>query len=221
MSDPDDVLDRLVGALSRGDRDEALACFAPGATVVVSGAHHDYASHRPEAVIDLLLYAFIEIGWTPSVRRTVGGARVEEGVLSATQVGSFLGVEPRGTRVRANVRVSASLAPGGGLDTVSVWGSREGVIGQMGGTVGAAGMADTLVAAARERHTAGAREYTPEEVAALPPRRRPQACGSSPSPARREPALRRGPGAGRHLVRSCRGARACSRCWPCSSASSR
>ncbi|MDQ6895597.1 MAG: hypothetical protein M3171_03180, partial [Actinomycetota bacterium] len=77
MSDPDDVLDRLVGALSRGDRDEALACFAPGATVVVSGAHHDYASHRPEAVIDLLLYAFIEIGWTPSVRRTVGGARVE------------------------------------------------------------------------------------------------------------------------------------------------
>ncbi len=168
MSDPDDVLDRLVGALSRGDRDEALACFAPGATVVVSGAHHDYASHRPEAVIDLLLYAFIEIGWTPSVRRTVGGARVEEGVLSATQVGSFLGVEPRGTRVRANVRVSASLAPGGGLDTVSVWGSREAVIGQMGGTVGAAGMADTLVAAARERHTAGAREYTPEEVAAFP-----------------------------------------------------
>ncbi len=77
MSDPDDVLDRLVGALSRDERNEALSYFAPGATVVVSGAHHDYASYAPEQVIDLLLFTFIEIGWTPSVRRTVGGARVE------------------------------------------------------------------------------------------------------------------------------------------------
>ncbi|MEO7235138.1 MAG: hypothetical protein ABIW80_07160, partial [Lapillicoccus sp.] len=64
MSDSDDVLDRLVGALSRGDRTAALACFAPGATVVVSGAHHDYASYPPEQVVDALLRAFIEIGWT-------------------------------------------------------------------------------------------------------------------------------------------------------------
>jgi outer membrane protein OmpA-like peptidoglycan-associated protein len=168
MSDPDDVLDRLVGALSHGERDEALRCFAPGATVVVSGAHHDYASYRPEQVVDLLLLTFIEIGWTPSVRRTVAGARVEEGVLAATQIGRFLGVDPQGDRILANVRISASMAPSGGLDTLSVWGSREALVGQMGGAVGAAEMADTLVAAARERLAPGVREYTPEEVAAFP-----------------------------------------------------
>ncbi len=168
MSDPDDVLDRLVGALSRGDRTAALACFAQGATVVVSGAHHDYASYPPEQVVDVLLRAFIEIGWTASVRRTVGGARVEEGVLAGTQIGRFLGIDPKGERVVANLRASASLAPGGGLDTLSVWGSREAVEGQIGGAVGAVGMADTLVAAARERLSGGVREYTPEEVAAFP-----------------------------------------------------
>lgn len=168
MSDPDDVLGRLVDALSRGDRTAALACFAPGATVVVSGAHHDYASYRPEVVVDVLLFSFIEPSWTPSVRRTVGGARVEEGALGATQIGPFLGVEPRGDRVLANLRISASLAPGGGLETLSVWGSREAFVGQMSGAAGAAGMADTLVAAVRERHADGVREYTPEEVAAFP-----------------------------------------------------
>jgi outer membrane protein OmpA-like peptidoglycan-associated protein len=168
MSDPDDVLGRLVDALSRGDRTAALACFAPGATVVVSGAHHDYSSYRPEAVVDVLLFSFIEPSWTPSVRRTVGGARVEEGALGATQIGPFLGVEPRGERVVANLRVSGSLGAGGALDTLSVWGSREAVLGQIGGVVGAAEMADTLVAAARERHADGVRDYTQEELAAFP-----------------------------------------------------
>ncbi len=168
MSDPDDVLDRLVGALSRGDRTAALACFAPGATVVVSGAHHDYASHRPDEVVDALLATFADIGWTASVRRVVGGAWTEEGVLAGTQIGPFLGVEPQGTRVVANLRASASLGAGGALDTLSVWGSREAVLGQLGAVVGAASMADTLVAAARERHAEGVRDYTQEEVAAFP-----------------------------------------------------
>lgn len=168
MSDPDDVFDRLVGALSRGDRTAALACFAPGATVVVSGAHHDYASHRPEEVVEALLFTFIEISWTASVSRSAGGARVQEGVFAGTQVGRFLGVEPEGKRMVANLRVSASCAPGGGLDTVSVWGSREALVGQIGGAVSAAEMADTLVATARERLPAGVREYTPEEIAAFP-----------------------------------------------------
>ena len=44
MSDAFGVRDRVVDALGRGDRDAALECFAPGATLVVSGSHHDYAS---------------------------------------------------------------------------------------------------------------------------------------------------------------------------------
>jgi outer membrane protein OmpA-like peptidoglycan-associated protein len=168
MSDPYGVLDRLVGALARGDREAALECFAPGATVVVSGSHHDYASYAPATVVDGLLLSFMEISWTPSLRRIVGGAGVEEGVLAATHIGPFLGSDPTGERVVANLRTSSSLAPDGRLETLSVWGSREAVLGQLGVLVGAAGIADTLVATARERLSTGVREYTPEEVAAFP-----------------------------------------------------
>jgi outer membrane protein OmpA-like peptidoglycan-associated protein len=54
------------------------------------------------------------------------------------------------------------------LETLSVWGSREAVLGQLGVLVGAAGIADTLVATARERLSTGVRDYTPEEIAAFP-----------------------------------------------------
>jgi outer membrane protein OmpA-like peptidoglycan-associated protein len=168
MSDPYGVLDQLVGALAVGDREGALQCFAPGATVVVSGSHHDYASYAAPAVIEGLLRSFMEISWTPSLRRVVGGARVEEGVLAATHIGPFLGSEPTGERVVANLRISSSVAADGRLETLSVWGSREAIIGQLGVTVGAADVADTLVATARERLTHGVRDYTPEEVAAFP-----------------------------------------------------
>jgi outer membrane protein OmpA-like peptidoglycan-associated protein len=98
----------------------------------------------------------------------VGGARVEEGVLAATHIGPFLGSEPSGERVLANLRISCSVAADGRLETLSVWGSREAVLGQLGVLVGAAGVADTLVATARERLTHGVRDYTPEEIAAFP-----------------------------------------------------
>ena len=181
MSDPYGVLDRLVDALARGDRDAALNCFAPGATVVVSGSHHDYASYPPATVIDGLHRSFMEISWTPSLRRIVGGARVEEGVLAATHIGPFLGSEPTGERVVANLRISSSLAPDGRLETLSVWGSREAIMGQLGVLVGAAGIADTLVATARERLSTGVREYTPEEVAAFPVPPPPPRGGSDPA----------------------------------------
>ena len=168
MSDTYGVLDRLVDALARGDREAALECFAPGATVVVSGSHHDYASYAPTTAVDGLLRSFMEISWTPSLRRVVGGARVEEGVLAATHIGPFLGSDPTGERVVANLRMSSSLAPDGRLETLSVWGSREAVMGQLGVLVGAAGVADTLVATARERLSTGVRDYTPEEIAAFP-----------------------------------------------------
>jgi outer membrane protein OmpA-like peptidoglycan-associated protein len=168
MSDAYGVLDRLVDALARGDREAALACFAPGATVVVSGSHHDYASYTPEAMVDGLTLSFMELSWTPSLRRVVGGARVEEGVLAATHIGPFLGSDPTGERVVANLRMSCSLAADGRLETLSVWGSREAVLGQLGVLVGAAGIADTLVATARERLSTGVRDYTPEEIAAFP-----------------------------------------------------
>ncbi|HEU4330667.1 MAG TPA: OmpA family protein [Lapillicoccus sp.] len=168
MSDAYGVLDRLVDALARGDREAALACFAPGATVVVSGSHHDYASYTPEEMVDGLTRSFMELSWTPSLRRVVGGAQVEEGVLAATHIGPFLGSDPTGERVVANLRMSSSLAPDGRLETLSVWGSREAVLGQLGVLVGAAGIADTLVATARERLSTGVRDYTPEEIAAFP-----------------------------------------------------
>ena len=168
MSDAYGVLDRMVDALARGDREAALECFAPGATVVVSGSHHDYASYAPTTAVDGLLRSFMEISWTPSLRRMVGGARVEEGVLAATHIGPFLGSDPTGERVVANLRISSSLAPDGRLETLSVWGSREAVLGQLGVLVGAAGIADTLVATARERLSTGVRDYTPEEIAAFP-----------------------------------------------------
>ena len=168
MSDTYGVLDRLVDALARGDREAALECFAPGATVVVSGSHHDYASYAPATAVDGLLRSFMEISWIPSLRRVVGGARVEEGVLAATHIGPFLGSDPTGERVVANLRMSSSLAPDGRLETLSVWGSREAVMGQLGVLVGAAGVADTLVATARERLATGVRDYTPEEIAAFP-----------------------------------------------------
>ena len=129
MSDAYGVLDRMVDALARGDREAALECFAPGATVVVSGSHHDYASYAPTTAVDGLLRSFMEISWTPSLRRMVGGARVEEGVLAATHIGPFLGSDPTGERVVANLRISSSLAPDGRLETLSVWGSREAVLG--------------------------------------------------------------------------------------------
>ena len=168
MSDADGVLDRLVEALSLGDRDEALTCFAPGASVVVSGTHHDYASYPPKTIVDRLLHDFMEFGWTPEMRRVAGGAVIEEGVLAATQIGEFLGLEPKGERLRANVRVSYSLAADGRLATLSVWGSREAVLAQLGVPVGAAETADALMATARERLPSGVREFTTEEVAAFP-----------------------------------------------------
>jgi outer membrane protein OmpA-like peptidoglycan-associated protein len=187
MSDAYGVLDRLVDALARGDRDAALECFAPGATVVVSGSHHDYASYAPTTVIDGLHRSFMEISWTPSLRRIVGGARVEEGVLAATHIGPFLGSEPTGERVVANLRMSSSLAPDGRLETLSVWGSREAIMGQLGVLVGAAGIADTLVATARERLSTGVREYTPEEVAAFPVPPPPRNGSDPAAPAPRRP----------------------------------
>lgn len=185
MTDAYGVLDRLVDALARGDREAALECFAPGATVVVSGSHHDYASYPPKAVVDGLTRSFMEISWTPSLRRVVGGARVEEGVLAATHIGPFLGSDPTGERVVANLRMSSSLAPDGRLETLSVWGSREAVLGQLGVLVGAAGIADTLVATARERLSTGVRDYTPEEIAAFPvppppPRETPDPAAPAP-----------------------------------------
>jgi outer membrane protein OmpA-like peptidoglycan-associated protein len=185
MSDAYGVLDRLVDALARGDREAALECFAPGATVVVSGSHHDYASYTPEAMVDGLTRSFMEVSWTPSLRRVVGGARVEEGVLAATHIGPFLGSDPTGERVVANLRISSSLAPDGRLETLSVWGSREAVLGQLGVLVGAAGIADTLVATARERLSTGVRDYTPEEIAAFPvppppPRETPDPAAPAP-----------------------------------------
>jgi outer membrane protein OmpA-like peptidoglycan-associated protein len=187
MSDTYVVLDRLVDALARGDREAALECFAPGATVVVSGSHHDYASYTPPAMVDGLTRSFMEISWTPSLRRVVGGARVEEGVLAATHIGPFLGSDPTGERVVANLRISSSMAPDGRLETLSVWGSREAVLGQLGVLVGAAGIADTLVATARERLSTGVRDYTPEEIAAFPvppPPPRDPAAAAAPAPHR-------------------------------------
>ncbi|MEP6649596.1 MAG: OmpA family protein [Lapillicoccus sp.] len=168
MSDTYGVLDRLVDGLARGDREAALECFAPGATVVVSGSHHDYASYPPPVVVDGLQQSFMELSWTPSLRRIVGGARVEEGVLAATHIGPFLGSDATGARVVANLRISSSLSADSRLETLSVWGSREAVLGQLGVVVGAAGVADTLVATARERLSTGVRDYTPEEIAAFP-----------------------------------------------------
>ncbi len=124
-------------------------------------------------------------------------------MLAATQVGPFLGTQPDGSRVLANLRVSASLASTGGLDTLSVWGSREAVLGQIGGAVGAAGMADTLVAAARERLSSGVREYTPEEVAAFPLPAVPTGMRvvTVPTPGRRAtPARTRGQGSTRQVL---------------------
>jgi outer membrane protein OmpA-like peptidoglycan-associated protein len=168
MSDPYGVLDRLVDALARGDREAALECFAPGAAVVVSGSHHDYASYTPTTAVDGLLRSFMEISWIPSLRRVVGGVRVEEGVLAATHIGPFLGSDPTGERVVANLRMSSSLAPDGRLETLSVWGSREAVMGELGVLVGAAGVDDTFVATARERLPSEVRDYTAEEIAAFP-----------------------------------------------------
>jgi outer membrane protein OmpA-like peptidoglycan-associated protein len=203
MSDAYGVLDRLVGALGRGDREAALECFAPGATLVVSGSHHDYASYAPATVIDRLLRSFMEVSWTPSLRRVVGGARVEEGVLAATHIGPFLGSDPTGDRVVANLRISSSLAADGRLETLSVWGSREAVLGQLGVLVGAAGVADTLVATARERLSTGVRDYTPEEIAAfpVPPPPRLDADPSAPAPHRPiPPALAVGDRSRRQIV---------------------
>jgi outer membrane protein OmpA-like peptidoglycan-associated protein len=187
MSDTYGVLDRLVDALARCDREAALECFAPGATVVVSGSHHDYASYAPTTAVDGLLRSFMEISWTPSLRRVVGGARVEEGVLAATHIGPFLGSDPTGERVVANLRISSSLSPDGRLETLSVWGSREAVLGQLGVLVGAAGIADTLVATARERLTTGVRDYTPEEIAAFPVPPPPPRDPADPVPPPRRP----------------------------------
>ena len=93
MSDTYGVLDRLVDALARGDREAALECFAPGATVVVSDPPR-LRLVRADDAVDGLLRSFMEISWTPSLRRMVGGARVEEGVLAATHIGPFLAPTP-------------------------------------------------------------------------------------------------------------------------------
>src|SRR4030095_16786787 len=113
MPDAYGVLDRLVDALARGDREAALECFAAGATVVVSGSHHGYASYTPEAMVDGLTRSFMESSWAPSLRRVVGGARVEEGVLAATHIGPFLDSDPTGERGVANLRISCSVAADG------------------------------------------------------------------------------------------------------------
>ena len=125
MSDAYGVLDRLVDALARGDRAAALGCFAPGATVVVSGSHHDYSSYPPAVVVDALLRSFMELSWAPSSNRTIGGARVQDGVLTATHIGPFLGTEPSARRVGTSVRMTTAVTEDQQLEMLTLWGSRD------------------------------------------------------------------------------------------------
>ena len=224
MSDTYGVLDRLVDALARGDREAALECFAPGATVVVSGipprlrlVRADDRGRRTAPVVHGdLVDARRCAGWSaaPGSRRASSQPRT-----SARSSGS----DPTGERVVANLRISSSLAPDGRLETLSVWGSREAVMGQLGVLVGAAGIADTLVATARERLSTGVREYTPEEIAAFPVPPPPPRDGSDPvrSPHRAGPSSRPSPSGTARIARSPCGVSRRSPCSASSSASSR
>ncbi|HEY8305571.1 MAG TPA: OmpA family protein [Lapillicoccus sp.] len=125
MSDASAVLDGLLDSLARGDREAALGCFAPGATVVVSGSHHDYSSYPPAVVVDALIRSFMELSWTPSSSRIIGGARVQDGVLTATHIGPFLGTQPSARRVRTSVRMTTALTDDHQLEMLTLWGSRD------------------------------------------------------------------------------------------------
>ena len=67
----------------------------------------------------------MEISWTPSSSRIIGGARVEDGVLTATHIGAFLGTEPSARRVGTSVRMTTAVTGDQQLEMLTLWGSRD------------------------------------------------------------------------------------------------
>jgi outer membrane protein OmpA-like peptidoglycan-associated protein len=159
MNDPSAALQRIGAALSSGDRDAVVACFAADATLEVMSNQERMAftSTGIREAIDTLMAGFDDIKLTPTSRLMSESRVVQESVLSGDHTGSFAGAQPTSGRVRINVKLSATAATD--LTLLSLWVEPDtrALFAQIAGTGDVVGVTGGLIATARERHDGAVR----------------------------------------------------------------
>ena len=154
MNDPSPALQRLSASLHSGDRNAVMACFSPEATVDILTGHKRMA-FTGESLgkgIDTLLAGFDDMTLTPNTRQLVGSQVVEESVLSGSHTGSFAGAEPTQSKVRINVKLTATAGPDSTLKSLRVDLDSRALFVQIADTGDIIGVGARLIAGARERH---------------------------------------------------------------------
>lgn len=154
MNDSNAVLKRLGAALDSGDRDAVMACFAADAIVHVmsGGKRTSFTGKDIRKALDPLLAGFDDITLTPSTRKLTASQVVEESVISGTHTGSFAGAEPTSSRVRVNVKLSATPTPDGTMKSLLVEADTRALFAQIAGNHDGIGAAGGMLATVRERH---------------------------------------------------------------------
>jgi outer membrane protein OmpA-like peptidoglycan-associated protein len=159
MNDASGALQRLGAALSSGDRDFVMACFAADAVVEVVSDEEliAFTGDGIREAIDMLLVGFDHLKLTPTARQVSASRVVQESVLSGDHTGGFAGSQPNSGRVRVNVKLSATVATDSNLQSLSVEADTRALFAQIAGTDDVLGVTGALIAAARERHDGAVR----------------------------------------------------------------
>ena len=131
-----------------------MACFSPDATVDILTGHKGMAftGNGLGKAIDTLLAGFDDMTLTPNTRQLVGSQVVEESVLSGSHTGSFAGAEPTQSKVRINVKLTATAGPDSMLKSLRVDLDSRALFVQIADTGDIIGVGARLIAGARERH---------------------------------------------------------------------
>jgi len=182
MNDPSAALLRLGDALSSGDRDAVLACFAEDADLDLMSDDKRVAvtSEGIGEAVDTLLAGFDHIKLTPISRDVSTSRIVQESVLSGDHTGSFAGEQPTKSRVRVNVKLSATAATDTNLQSLSIEADTRALFAQIAGTDDVVGVTGGMIAAARERHDGAVRiiePAKPRSAAVALRRAQPRAAG--------------------------------------------
>jgi len=169
MNNLSPALQRLGAALDSGNRDAVMACFAPDATVdlVTGDKHTEFAGKRLGGAVDTLLAGFGDIKLTPSTRQTSGTQVVEDSVLSGSHTGTFAGAEPTLSRVHVNMKLSATASADSNLKSLRVETDPRVLFAQIAESGDIIGVAGTMIAGVRERHS-GVRVIDGPQAAAAP-----------------------------------------------------
>ena len=159
MNDPSAALQFLGEALSSGDGNAVMGCFAADAYVdMMSGEERiSYTHEGIHEAINTLLAGFDNIKLTPISRQVSAAGVVQESVLSGDHTGSFAGAQPTSGRVRVSVKLSATVTTDSRLQSLWVEADTRALFAQISGTDDVVGVTGGLIATVRERHDGGVR----------------------------------------------------------------